>query len=182
MQSPRCAPLWPAVSRCPAGKCRRAVGAFAVFAAQCCVVQVQHSTGALQEPSLRCSVPCWATALCSPLTAATPSASLPVDKRCKSPGLLPCPVLYKPLRRIQDRGFLIMQQSFWSLFIAKCQIKTSDMRTSMCEVERHFLPEKKPRIFVIFSPWLVDCYFPLFFKWLWFVLFQPVSYWASLCT
>lgn len=85
MQSPSCAPLWPAVCRSPAGKCRRAVGAFAFVAAQWCSCAAQHRNPAgtlrrCSQPGLWCcSVPCWATAR-SPQTAATSSASLPVVK------------------------------------------------------------------------------------------------------
>lgn len=79
MQSPRCAPLWPAVSRSPAGKCRGAVGAFAFFAARCC----RCSTA--QEP---CKSPPCAAPSQDCTAAQCPARPLPCAPHRQLPPLL----------------------------------------------------------------------------------------------
>lgn len=90
-----CAPLWPAVCRSPAGKCRRAVGAFAFVAAPWCSCAAQHRNPA---GTLAALLPARLVVLLGALLGHCP---LPTDschlfcisscgKRCESTGLLPC--------------------------------------------------------------------------------------------
>lgn len=65
-------------------------------------------------------------------------------------------------------------------------LQTGKLRPLIWEVQcmrlkGTFYLKKHHKIFVIFSPWLVDCYFALFFK-MALVFLPPVNYWASFCT